>query len=265
MRPTPRRWSPRPRAPTSSTTASTRPITAGRPTGRRCTPRCSGPPRRTDSVLVMLGNLYGYGPVSGPMTEDLPLAGTSVKDGSGPRCGSRRWPPGSGSPRSADPTTSGRGRREAYLTMQVIRPVAEGRRAVVLTDPDVPHAWTYLPDVARALVIAGTDERAWGRPWHVPTSRGADLPGGRRPRRAADRGPAGPGRRRCPSGSSTPWAGPRRRSRRCGRPATSSTGRFVLGFLGFREDLRHDADPDRRGPGGVHRETAGMTRTWHNW
>ena len=27
-----------------------------------------------------------------------------------------------------------------------------------------------MPDVARALVTLGTDERAWGRAWHVPTN-----------------------------------------------------------------------------------------------
>jgi len=33
----------------------------------------------TGSVLVMMGNLYAYGPVDGPMTEDLPLASTGTK------------------------------------------------------------------------------------------------------------------------------------------------------------------------------------------
>jgi hypothetical protein len=38
----------------------------------------------------------------------------------------------------------------------------------VLGHPDVPHTWTYLSDIAATLVRLGTDERAWGRPWHVP-------------------------------------------------------------------------------------------------
>jgi nucleoside-diphosphate-sugar epimerase len=44
-----------------------------------------------------------------------------------------------------------------------------GRAVSVLRDPDAPHSWTYLPDIAAALVALGGDERAWGRPWHVPT------------------------------------------------------------------------------------------------
>ena len=34
---------------------------------------------RTGAVLVTMGNLYGYGPVDGPMTQDLPLRPTTVK------------------------------------------------------------------------------------------------------------------------------------------------------------------------------------------
>jgi nucleoside-diphosphate-sugar epimerase len=32
------------------------------------------------------------------------------------------------------------------------------------------HSFTFMPDVARALVTAATDERAWGKAWHVPTN-----------------------------------------------------------------------------------------------
>jgi nucleoside-diphosphate-sugar epimerase len=32
------------------------------------------------------------------------------------------------------------------------------------------HSFTFMSDVARALVTAATDERAWGKAWHVPTN-----------------------------------------------------------------------------------------------
>jgi nucleoside-diphosphate-sugar epimerase len=44
-----------------------------------------------------------------------------------------------------------------------------GKKAYVLGEVDEPHAATYVPDVGRTLAVLGTDERAWGRPWHVPT------------------------------------------------------------------------------------------------
>jgi len=45
-----------------------------------------------------------------------------------------------------------------------------GRRAWVVGDPDAPRSWAYLPDVAATLATLGTDERALGRAWHVPSA-----------------------------------------------------------------------------------------------
>ena len=46
----------------------------------------------------------------------------------------------------------------------------KGRRAWVIGDPDAPRTWGYLPDVAATLATLGTDERALGRAWHVPSA-----------------------------------------------------------------------------------------------
>jgi nucleoside-diphosphate-sugar epimerase len=45
-----------------------------------------------------------------------------------------------------------------------------GRRAWVVGDPDVLRSWAYMPDVATTLATLGTDERALGRAWHVPSA-----------------------------------------------------------------------------------------------
>jgi len=82
--------------------------------------------------------------------------------------------------------------RNAMLGERFVAPVLAGRPASVLGDPDVPHTWSYLPDVAAALAVLGTDERALGRAWHVPSPpplsqravarRLAELAGAREPR-----------------------------------------------------------------------------------
>jgi nucleoside-diphosphate-sugar epimerase len=51
----------------------------------------------------------------------------------------------------------------------VLPAVREGRAAWVPADLDAPHSYSYLGDVSRLLVTVATDERAWGRPWHVPS------------------------------------------------------------------------------------------------
>ncbi|MEU8800358.1 NAD-dependent epimerase/dehydratase family protein [Spirillospora sp. NPDC048819] len=134
-----------------------------------------GAAEETGAVLATLSNLYVYGPVDGPITEDLPLAATGTKGRvrakmwrdaiAAHRAGRVRVTELRGSdyygPRSTD---------QAYIgEVRFVKPLLAGKRVSYLSDPSVPHAWTYLPDVAEALAIAGTDERAWGRAWHVPT------------------------------------------------------------------------------------------------
>lgn len=151
----------------------------------------------TGAVLVTAANLYGYGPVDVPMTEDLPLRPTTVKG----RVRVRMWQDAlaahrAGRARVTEARASdylGAGAR-SMLAERVLPSVLTGKRALVPADLDAPHSWTYLGDVARTLVTLATDERAWGAPWHVPTapaasirelaSRAADLAGAPPPRLA---------------------------------------------------------------------------------
>ncbi|MGP3689552.1 NAD-dependent epimerase/dehydratase family protein [Streptomyces sp. IBSNAI002] len=128
----------------------------------------------TGAVLVMLGNLYGYGPVDGPMTEELPLAATGPKG----RVRAAAWERvrqlhEQGRIRAVEVRASdffGPGVTDGgHLAARVLPPLLRGKPVSVLGDPDAPHSWTYLPDVAAALAGVAGEERAWGRPWHVPT------------------------------------------------------------------------------------------------
>ncbi|MEV0585934.1 NAD-dependent epimerase/dehydratase family protein [Nonomuraea sp. NPDC050310] len=126
--------------------------------------------RDTGAVLTILGNLYPYGPVRGPMTEDLPLASPSAKF----KVRTRMWHDALAAGirtvevRGSDYFGPG-ATDQSYLGDRFIAPLLAGRRIPVLWPLDVPHTWTYLPDVADALIIAGREERAWGRAWHVPS------------------------------------------------------------------------------------------------
>lgn len=129
----------------------------------------------TGAVLAILGNLYPYGPVTGPMTEDLPLASTNPKA----QVRARIWADAlaaheAGRVRVTEVRGSdyfGPGASDqSYLGDRFLVPLRAGRTIKLLWPADMPHSWTYLPDVADALIVAGSDERAWGRPWHVPTA-----------------------------------------------------------------------------------------------
>ncbi|MHA7959776.1 NAD-dependent epimerase/dehydratase family protein [Streptomyces sp. L500] len=130
----------------------------------------------TGAVLVMLGNLYGYGPVegSGPMTEELPLAATGPKG----RVRAAVWEQArklheQGRIRAVEVRASdffGPGVTDGgHLAARVMPRLLRGKAVSTLGNPDAPHSWSYLPDVAAAMVEVAGEERAWGRAWHVPT------------------------------------------------------------------------------------------------
>ena len=55
------------------------------------------------------------------------------------------------------------------FSVMVLPKVIAGGRGTAPADLDAPHSWTYVGDVARTLVAVAAHEKAWGRPWHVPT------------------------------------------------------------------------------------------------
>ncbi|RBY81879.1 NAD-dependent epimerase/dehydratase family protein [Blastococcus sp. TF02A-26] len=130
---------------------------------------------RTEAVLVTMGNLYGYGRPAGVMTPDSPLAATDTKG----RVRNRMWADALAAheagrirtteARAADFVGPGVPASNSHLVRQ-LPAVRSGRRAWVVGDPDAPRSWSFLPDVAATLVTLGTDERALGRAWHVPSS-----------------------------------------------------------------------------------------------
>jgi nucleoside-diphosphate-sugar epimerase len=128
---------------------------------------------QSGAVLVTCSNLYGYGPVDGAVTEDLPLAATGPKG----RVRARVWQDMhaahvAGRVRAAEVRPSsflGHG-SQSVVGDRVLPRAAAGKRVHLLGDPDQPHTFTHPADVARLLVTAGADERAWGRAWHVPSN-----------------------------------------------------------------------------------------------
>lgn len=131
---------------------------------------------RTGAGLVTMGNLYSYGRVSGPMTEETPEVPTGVK-------GTVRmgmWQDAleahrAGRIRATEARASdffGPGTEAtSYLSRVVLPAVRHGKVVrMPMGDLHAPHSWTFVPDVARTLAALGTDDRSWGELWHVPTA-----------------------------------------------------------------------------------------------
>ncbi|WP_109528602.1 MULTISPECIES: NAD-dependent epimerase/dehydratase family protein [Nocardia] len=126
---------------------------------------------RAGADLVMLGNLYGYGPVDGPLTEDAPLAAKGPKGA----VRARMWHEAEAAHRAGRVRVTevragqflGAGAVSVFSLM-VQSNVLSGRLALVPQAVDLPHSYTAITDAAAALVAVAGDDRAWGRAWHAP-------------------------------------------------------------------------------------------------
>ncbi len=125
------------------------------------------------ALLVTLENVYGYGPTGGhPMTEDHPLAATTVKGRTraamtqelllASEAGRVRIAIG----RASD--FFGAGATQSALGERVFANALAGKRADFIGDPDLLHTYSYVPDIAAGLMTLGTDERSIGEVWHLP-------------------------------------------------------------------------------------------------
>jgi nucleoside-diphosphate-sugar epimerase len=127
--------------------------------------------------LVVLDNLYGYGPPNGrsvvetmtanptsgksatraAMTEDLLAADTA---------GQLKVVIG----RASD--YFGPGVTQSALGETVFGTALAGKAAQVMGDPDQPHSYSYTPDVATGLIALGTaGSGVTGQVWHLPVAR----------------------------------------------------------------------------------------------
>jgi len=124
--------------------------------------------------LVFADNLYAYGPVDGPLREDLPAAAGGRKgriraematqllgehrDGRARvvigRASDYYGPHGTGS--TAGETVFGR--------------ILAGKRPPWTGRLDQPHSFQYLPDIARGLLVLADRQEADGQVWHLPAA-----------------------------------------------------------------------------------------------
>lgn len=125
---------------------------------------------QTGAIYAAVGNLYPYGPVDVPMTEELPDAATDNKGILRARIwADMRAAHDAGRVRALEVRGSDWIGGGIGHVSRVIPRALHGRRAVMLGRVDQPHTFTDVRDVARTLIAAAEDPSAHGRTWHVPS------------------------------------------------------------------------------------------------
>ena len=125
--------------------------------------------------LIVSDNLYMYGPVRGPLTEDLPYAATGRKGITRARIAQMALDAhNAGRVRVAIGRASdfyGPGVLDSAMGQRVFENVLRGKPADLLGDIDAPHSYTYIEDFAAGLATLGEREEALGHVWHLPTAQ----------------------------------------------------------------------------------------------
>ena len=129
---------------------------------------------RTGATLVTASCLYGYGPTGAPMVEGQPDLATDHKG----RLRAAMWAQAR-SRHQAGRITAVEVRASDYVGVGVganghvtrqLPTVVRGRGAWVIGRPDLPHTWTDVGDMARALVTVADRPDSWGQIWHAPSN-----------------------------------------------------------------------------------------------
>lgn len=130
--------------------------------------------KRAQARLLFFDNVYMYGSVMGPMTENTPYAPCSKK----------------GEIRAQIATTLMNEAKTGNLTAMIARsadfygpdaqngvpnvlvfePLAKGKRASWLVNAAVPHSLTFTLDAAGGVAMLAERESAWNQMWHLPTA-----------------------------------------------------------------------------------------------
>lgn len=132
---------------------------------------------RSGTALVFFDNVYAYGSVNGSMTEETPFNPCSRK----------------GEIRATIATTLLDAMRADTLKAMIVRsadfyyPQTAGATNSMLNaivfdrlrtskvpqwvgNPDVPHSFSYTPDIGRSLAMLGTSPESFGQTWHALTT-----------------------------------------------------------------------------------------------
>jgi nucleoside-diphosphate-sugar epimerase len=127
------------------------------------------------ALLVVAENLYAYGPVTGTLSQDFPLAAATRKGAvraqmwrelqAAHESGRLQVVAG----RASDFFGPGVG-AGSVVGSRFFSALVSGKPAEVTGDPGRLHTYTYVPDFGEALVRLSGAPQTWGRAWHVPSA-----------------------------------------------------------------------------------------------
>jgi nucleoside-diphosphate-sugar epimerase len=121
------------------------------------------------AVVVFPESLYSYSEPGRPMTEEGPRKAKGGKRGIRTQLLEAR---------DSSPTNTvsvvagdffGPRVRTSHAGERLVPAVLAGKKVWVIGSADQPHSFTYVPDLAAAMIHAALTPALWNRVWHAPT------------------------------------------------------------------------------------------------
>lgn len=125
---------------------------------------------RVGAVVVFPESLYSYGHVDGPITEDTPRNATKGKLGIRTELLRGREESATNTVSVAASDFFGPHVMMSHAGERMIPTVLAGKTMRVIGSLDMLHSFTYVPDLASAMIAAATNPELWNGFYHAPTA-----------------------------------------------------------------------------------------------
>jgi nucleoside-diphosphate-sugar epimerase len=130
--------------------------------------------KETQTRLIFFDNVYMYGLVEGPMTEDTPYNPNSRKGEVRAKVATQLMEEAKAGNISASIARAadfyGTDSMNSFLDMMVLSPYSKKQKATWMGKPDTLHSFTFIPDTGKAMYLLGQDPAADNQIWHLPTA-----------------------------------------------------------------------------------------------
>ncbi|MCJ0892588.1 NAD-dependent epimerase/dehydratase family protein [Rhodococcus sp. ARC_M5] len=122
------------------------------------------------TVVAFPESLYAYGRVDGPIREDSPRDATFRKLGVRTQLLAARDAHSTPTVSVAASDFYGPRVLTSHMGERVIAPILTGKPIRVMASADLPHSFTYVPDLAAAMITAAASPSMWNTVLHAPTA-----------------------------------------------------------------------------------------------
>ncbi len=124
---------------------------------------------RAGAVVVFPESLYSYSEPDRVLREDSPRAAGGGKRGIRTALLQARAASTTDTVSVAAGDFFGPRVLGAHAGERMLKPVLAGKPLLVIGSADQPHSFTYVPDLAAAMIAAARNPALWNRVWHAPT------------------------------------------------------------------------------------------------